>query len=57
MGEGFYDWYVAEVLRPPESASESSESSKSATGRMVQLLLPGIDLEAEITSSFYDDSF
>ena len=54
MGEGFYDWYVAHVLSPPESARESEEMAPSPP---VQLSLPGFGAEHENAGSFYADSF
>jgi hypothetical protein len=57
MGEGFYDWYVAHVLRPSESARDLSDSSDSASCPPVQLLLPGIGIDPEKPGDFYADSF
>jgi hypothetical protein len=54
MGEGFYDWYVAHVLRPSESARGPDEATKSS---QVQLLLPGMAVELAATGSCSDDSF
>jgi hypothetical protein len=54
MGEGFYDWYVAHVLRPSESAREVTEAPVCPK---VQLRLPGMELEREQASRFYADSF
>ena len=39
MGEGFYDWYEAHVLRPSESAREIELDDSP---RQVQLTLPGL---------------
>jgi len=54
MGAGFYDWYVAHVLRPPESARVTIVGTHRP---LVQLLLPGMDLDRENAGGFYDDSF
>ena len=54
MGEGFYDWYIAHVFRPSESAREVIQTPASPK---VQLPLPGMDLAAAQAGSFYADSF
>ncbi|QDT59946.1 hypothetical protein SV7mr_24600 [Stieleria bergensis] len=54
MGAGFYDWYVAEVLRPPESAKETAPP---ITAAVTQLLLPGLDWQPESTGNYFADSF
>ena len=54
MGEGFYDWYVAEVLRPPESARDTAEENPAP---VTQLLLPGLDTEPESTGNPLAGSF
>ena len=54
MGAGFYDWYVAHVLRPPESAKDVIETPISPK---VQLPLPGMEHAREQAGSFYVDSF
>jgi hypothetical protein len=54
MGEGFYDWYVAHVLGPSESARDGIETSDCP---QVQLRLPGMELEREQAGRFYADSF
>ena len=54
MGEGFYDWYIAHVLRPSESARHVIETPVSPK---VQLRLPGMELDREQAGRFYADSF
>ena len=54
MGAGFYDWYVAEVLRPPESAKETAPP---ITAAITQLFLRGLDWQPESTGYYFADSF
>ena len=54
MGDGFYDWYVAHVLRPSESARDGIER---AVSRQTQLRLPGMESDQQQAGSFYVDSF
>ena len=55
MGEGFYDWYVAHVLRPSESAR--AQGAPSTNRRMHQPLLPGMGVHQENAGGYYAESF
>ena len=54
MGEGYYDWYVAHVLRRSESARDYP---KAAEPLPRQLFLPGLAGASATSGSFYNDSF
>ena len=54
MGEGFYAWYVAHVLRPSESARELEPPYCRSPK---QLLLPGLDDVADKAGTYYANSF
>jgi len=54
MGEGFYDWYVAEIKRPLESARDAA---KAKVCHPLQLSLPGMETHWAPVGSFSDDSF
>lgn len=49
MGEGFYDWYVAHVKIPSESAKGPEAAPKSS---QVQVLLPGLAIDPVTTGLF-----
>ena len=53
MGEGFYAWYVAHVLRPSESAREIEPPYCRSPK---QLLLPGLDDVADKAGTYYANS-
>ena len=55
MGEGFYEFYVENVLRPVESARETAGSIADL---QTQPLLPGLEAEpVPFGSNWYNDSF
>ena len=54
MGEGYYDFYVENILRPVESARELEEAGPS---KSEQLYFAGFGPSAVETSNFYEDSF
>jgi len=54
MGDGFYDWYVAHVLSPPESASTQHQTVREGP---VQLFLSGLGLASAEAGNFNATSF
>ncbi len=54
MGDGFYDWYVAEVLGATESAREGP---RVQADRAAQLFFPFMSAARSQAGSFSTDSF